>query len=122
MSLLKQEAARVPVVMLQRFAGALGGRLDHTLGNLNSLYTHPHQNIVLVGEGNVVRLLQSGTTHLHVDREVEGKHCGVIPLCEPVTVTSKGLKWDMGTLVAVVMTVSHLPVRSESDVCLLLCD
>jgi thiamine pyrophosphokinase len=77
-------------------AGALGGRLDHTLGNLNSLYTHPTQQIVLLGEGNVVRLLQPGTTHVHVDRESEGLHCGVIPLNGPVTVSSKGLKWDMG--------------------------
>lgn len=79
-------------------AGALGGRLDHTLGNLNSLYTHPNQNIVLVGEGNVVRLLQAGTTHVHVSKELGGLHCGVIPLREAVHVTSKGLKWDMGAV------------------------
>ena len=79
-------------------AGALGGRLDHTLGNLNSLYSHPDQKIVLLGEGNVVHLLQPGTTHVHVRRDVEGLHCGVIPLCEPVTVSSKGLKWDMGAI------------------------
>lgn len=57
---------------------------------------------MLLGEGNVVRLLQAGRTCIHVDRDKEGLHCGVIPLCEPVTVTSEGLKWDMGTLVPTV--------------------
>lgn len=76
--------------------GALGGRLDHTLGNLNSLYQNPAEDIVLLGEGNIVRLLREGTTHVRVDIDAEGLHCGVIPLNETVIVSSKGLKWDMG--------------------------
>jgi thiamine pyrophosphokinase len=74
--------------------------LDHTLANLSSLYTHSdeHLQIVLLGEGNVVRLLHPGTTHVNVDRDAEGIQCGLIPLGEAVTVSSRGLKWDMGAL------------------------
>jgi thiamine pyrophosphokinase len=78
-------------------AGALGGRLDHTLGNLNALYAYPELPLVLIGEGNVVRLLQRGETQIQ-PAEAEGKHCGIIPLAGPAIVSSKGLKWDMGAL------------------------
>lgn len=77
-------------------SGAIGGRLDHTLSNLNSLYTHPGMPIVLVGDGNLVRLLPEGTSTIQVNEEAEGQHCGVVPLGGPVTVSSSGLKWDMG--------------------------
>jgi thiamine pyrophosphokinase len=75
--------------------GALGGRLDHTLGNLNALYMHSEMPFALLGEGNCVRLLHSGHNRIHVT-ESEEKHCGVIPLGGPAVVSSKGLAWDMG--------------------------
>lgn len=77
-------------------AGAIGGRLDHTLGNLNALYMYPDLPLVLIGDGNIVRLLRRGKTQISVNRDVEGVQCGVIPLGEPATVTSRGLQWDMG--------------------------
>ena len=77
-------------------SGAIGGRLDHTLSNLNSLYTHQEMPIVLVGDGNLVRLLPSGTSKILVNEEAEGQHCGIVPLAGPVTVSSAGLRWDMG--------------------------
>ena len=83
-----------------RCAGAIGGRLDHTLSNLNALYMYPQLRLVLVGEGNIVRLLNPGTTEIAVDK-AEGQHCGVVPLARPARVTSKGLRWDMGALTSV---------------------
>ena len=77
-------------------SGAIGGRLDHTLSNLNSLYTHQEMPIVLVGDGNLVRLLPSGTSKILVNEEAEGQHCGIVPLAGPVIVSSAGLRWDMG--------------------------
>ena len=80
-------------------AGALGGRLDHTLSNLNALYAHPELPLVLIGDGNIVRLLRKGTTRITPDK-CEGKYCGVVPLQGAAQVTSRGLQWDMGALLA----------------------
>ena len=56
-------------------AGALGGRLDHTLSNLNTLHMFPHLSITLVGDGNAVRLLQPGTTTICPDRRCGPDRC-----------------------------------------------
>ncbi|KAF6250654.1 thiamine pyrophosphokinase [Scenedesmus sp. NREL 46B-D3] len=74
--------------------GALGGRLDHTLANLNTLYCYPHLNITLWGEGNLVRLLRAGRSVIKPSR-LEGPTCGLVPLARPATASSKGLKWDL---------------------------
>jgi hypothetical protein len=75
-------------------SGALGGRLDHTLANLNTLYCYPHLNITLWGEGNLVRLLRAGKSVIQPSR-LEGPTCGLVPLARPATASSKGLKWDL---------------------------
>lgn len=82
-------------------AGALGGRLDHTLGNLNTLYKNPDLPLVLIGEGNIVRLLPTGNSIITMNPEAEGIQCGVIPLGSPSMVTSRGLKYDMGMHLAI---------------------
>ncbi|KFM27631.1 Thiamin pyrophosphokinase 1 [Auxenochlorella protothecoides] len=41
--------------------GAHGGRLDHILSNLGCLYRYRHLNLVLVGEGNITRLVPHDT-------------------------------------------------------------
>jgi len=76
-------------------AGALGGRLDHTLANLNTLYMFPHLNITLAGDGNLVRLLRAGRTEVHPDEAREGPTCALVPLAGPVVASSSGLKWNL---------------------------
>ncbi len=49
--------------------GALGGRLDHTLANLNSLHMFPHLAVTLWGDGNLVRLVRPGRTLIVPDEE-----------------------------------------------------
>ena len=44
--------------------GALGGRLDHTLANLHTLYMYADMEIVMIGEGNCARLLHEGKTRI----------------------------------------------------------
>jgi thiamine pyrophosphokinase len=39
----------------------MGGRIDHTLSNLNTLLTHQHLRIVLLGDGSTARLLPAGS-------------------------------------------------------------
>lgn len=41
-------------------AGAMGGRIDHTLSNLNTLLTHSRLRIVLLGDASTARLLPVG--------------------------------------------------------------
>lgn len=74
--------------------GALGGRLDHTLSNLNTLYCFRHLNMALWGDGNLVRLLRAGRATIHPAR-CEGPTCGLVPLARPATASSTGLKWDL---------------------------
>ncbi|KAF8065877.1 TPK1 [Scenedesmus sp. PABB004] len=74
--------------------GALGGRLDHTLANLNTLYCYPHLDLTLWGDGNLVRLLRAGRARITPSR-AEGPTCGLVPLARPATASSRGLKWDL---------------------------
>lgn len=77
-------------------AGALGGRLDHVLSSLNTLYKHKGRRVLLCGDGNLVRLLPTGQTRLAPDRAVEGPSCGLVALGAPATASSSGLKWNLG--------------------------
>ena len=83
---------------LRRLAGAFGGRLDHTLSNINTLYTHQHLQLVLCGEGSLARLIPKGRTVVQPDPALEGPECGVVGLGCTVTASSTGLKWNLGQL------------------------
>ncbi|KAH9327288.1 hypothetical protein KI387_007466, partial [Taxus chinensis] len=77
--------------------GALGGRFDHELGNINVLYTFSDLRIVLLSNESLLFLLPK--THRHeilVDHSVEGPHCGLIPVGGPSQcTTTSGLQWDL---------------------------
>lgn len=75
--------------------GALGGRLDHTLANLNTLHRVPELDLVMIGEGNGARLIKEGKSKIRVDPEIEGPKCAIVPLNGPVRVTATGLKWPL---------------------------
>ncbi len=77
-------------------AGALGGRMDHVLSSLNTLYKHEGHKIVLCGDGNLVRLLPAGRSLLVPDRSIEGPACGLVTMGAPATASSTGLKWNLG--------------------------
>uniref|UniRef100_A0A0D6R2Q7 Thiamine pyrophosphokinase n=1 Tax=Araucaria cunninghamii TaxID=56994 RepID=A0A0D6R2Q7_ARACU len=77
--------------------GALGGRFDHELGNINVLYAFSAMRIVLLSNDSLLFLLPR--THCHeilVNPSVEGPHCGLIPLGRPSqSTTTSGLQWDL---------------------------
>eukprot|EP00193_Tetraselmis_chui_P005337 CAMPEP_0177765392 /NCGR_PEP_ID=MMETSP0491_2-20121128/7971_1 /TAXON_ID=63592 /ORGANISM="Tetraselmis chuii, Strain PLY429" /LENGTH=285 /DNA_ID=CAMNT_0019281745 /DNA_START=285 /DNA_END=1142 /DNA_ORIENTATION=- len=75
--------------------GAMGGRLDHTLGNLNVLHMFEGLHLVLCGEGNLTRLIPAGDSVILPDVKMEGPTCGLIPLAGPVTASSTGLQWNL---------------------------
>jgi thiamine pyrophosphokinase len=68
--------------------------LDHTLANLNALYTFSNIEVVLMGDGNLVRLLPSGTTTIR-PHALEGPSCGLVPLAAPAVASSSGLRWNL---------------------------
>lgn len=79
-------------------AGGLGGRLDHTLSNLNLLHKLPNIRMVLCGDGNLAELIRPGTTIVEVDKSIHGPACGLVALKAPAKVTTKGLTWNCGML------------------------
>lgn len=108
--------------------GALGGRFDHELGNINVLYTFSNIRIVLLSNHSLVYLLPK--THRHeilINHSVEGPHCGLIPIAAPSqSTTTSGLQWDLnetpmsfGSLISTSNVLKDEKVTVCSDVDLL---
>ncbi|KAI9282758.1 thiamine pyrophosphokinase [Sporodiniella umbellata] len=78
---------------------ALGGRFDQTMSSIHVLFLLKDctkQRIILVSDECLTVLLDQGTHRIHCQLDVEGPTCGVIPINSPATISSRGLKWDMG--------------------------
>ncbi|KAF0926198.1 hypothetical protein E2562_022035 [Oryza meyeriana var. granulata] len=77
--------------------GALGGRFDHEMGNINVLHLFPNNRIILLSDDCLIFLLPSKHTHnIHIERSIEGPHCGLIPIGAPsTTTTTTGLRWNL---------------------------
>lgn len=123
-----QEVARQrPELDLDRLTvvalGAVGGRLDHTLSNLSTLHKFRDMHLVLLGEGNLVRLVPAGRTVLRPHRGLEGPACGLVPVAGRAVVSSSGLRWnvsstplEMGGLVSTSNLLAEDEIVVESDV------
>ncbi len=77
-------------------AGALGGRIDHTLSNLNCLFVNGGVDLVLLGDGNLCRAVPAGRSVVVPAAGVEGPACGLLPLLGPAVATTTGLRWNLG--------------------------
>ncbi|KAL6766471.1 TPK1 [Auxenochlorella protothecoides x Auxenochlorella symbiontica] len=104
--------------------GAHGGRLDHILSNLGCLYRYRHLSLVLMGEGNITRLVPRGRTIVRPHADLEGPACGLVPLAGPARASTQGLKWDMddtemrmGGLLSTsnILEAEEVVVESDSD-------
>ncbi|KAI3436160.1 hypothetical protein D9Q98_002217 [Chlorella vulgaris] len=102
--------------------GALGGRLDHSLSSLSTLHTHRDLNLVLLGDGNLARLVPAGRCTIRPDRSLEGPSCGLVPCGGPAVATSSGLRWNLhdtemriGALVSTSNLIADDEVVVESD-------
>ncbi|XP_050264444.1 thiamine pyrophosphokinase 1 isoform X2 [Quercus robur] len=104
-------------------AGALGGRFDHTLGNLNVLLVFSSLRIILITDESLVRLLPRTHRHeIHIQSSVEGPHCGLIPFPLSKSTTTTGLQWDLtntemrfGGLISTSNVVEGEKITVESD-------
>ncbi|KAJ8035633.1 thiamine pyrophosphokinase 1 [Holothuria leucospilota] len=78
---------------------SFGGRLDHTLSNINTLFkAHKlvEYPVYLIGDHNLSFLLMPGYHVLDVTTGLEEGTCGLIPVggkCNSITTT--GLKWNL---------------------------
>ncbi|KAH1259016.1 Thiamine pyrophosphokinase 2 [Glycine max] len=107
-------------------AGALGGRFDHEIGNINVLCRFSNTRIILLSDDCLIHLLPKNHCHqIFIESSVEGPHCGLIPIGMPSgSSTSTGLKWDLndtamsfGGLVSTSNIVKGeiVTVQSDSD-------
>uniref|UniRef100_A0ACD5TGJ8 Uncharacterized protein n=1 Tax=Avena sativa TaxID=4498 RepID=A0ACD5TGJ8_AVESA len=106
--------------------GALGGRFDHEMGNINVLHLFPSIRIVLLSDDCLIFLLPRTHTHnIHIEQSVEGPHCGLIPIGTPSTCTkTTGLRWNLdntgmsyGGLISTsnIVDEEQVTVTSDSD-------
>ncbi|KAF8764708.1 thiamine pyrophosphokinase 1 like protein [Argiope bruennichi] len=76
-----------------------GDRLDHILGNLNTLYQADEITsvpVLILGNNSLTWLLSVGFHKIYVTEKMMESHVGLIPLgsaCKNVTTT--GLKWNL---------------------------
>lgn len=105
-------------------AGALGGRFDHEMGNINVLCMFSNIRIVLLSDDCLIQLLPM--THRHeicILSSVEGPHCGLFPIGTASAIaTTTGLKWDLndtemkfGGLISTSNIVSEEKITVQSD-------
>ncbi|KAK1669473.1 hypothetical protein QYE76_057632 [Lolium multiflorum] len=106
--------------------GALGGRFDHEMGNINVLYRFSSIKIILLSDDSSIFLLPKTHSHeIHVDPSIEGPHCGLIPMGAPSSsTTTTGLRWNLdntsmsyGGLVSTsnIVDEEKVTVTSDSD-------
>ncbi|CAL5194461.1 unnamed protein product [Lathyrus oleraceus] len=106
--------------------GALGGRFDHEMGNINVLCRFSNTRIILLSDDCLIHLLPKNHSHkIFIQPSVEGPHCGLVPIGMPSgSSTTTGLQWDLndtemrfGGLVSTSNIVKGdiVTVQSDSD-------
>jgi thiamine pyrophosphokinase len=103
--------------------GAHGGRLDHILSNISSLYSHRDLPVILCGDGNLTRLVQAGKTSIRPNLKLEGPMCGLVPLQGDAVATTTGLRWNLcgtkmniGGLISTSNVIESDEITVETDV------
>lgn len=78
--------------------GALGGRLDHTLQSLTQLHKEyeqsPHISMKFLSRKELTFYIPKGSSFIDFSDKV-GITCGLLPVFEPVVISTEGLKWDV---------------------------
>ncbi|XP_054724799.1 thiamin pyrophosphokinase 1-like [Uloborus diversus] len=76
-----------------------GDRLDHLLGNLNTLYIAEKMTlmpVLILGNASLTWLISPGHHKIHVSEKMIDSHIGLIPLGKECSnVSSTGLKWNL---------------------------
>ena len=75
--------------------GGLGGRLDHVLYNIKTLFDFSQLEIVLIGDNCIARAIPVGRTVIKRDGTCSTTYCGLVPLQGTARVKTTGLKWNL---------------------------
>lgn len=94
-SIVYSKGEDVPTIDSIVAVGAHGGRLDHVVSNLSTLYSFRHMPLVLCGDGNLTRLVPAGKSIIRPCLKIEGPKCGLFPLGGPAVASSTGLHWNV---------------------------
>ncbi|KAM3354027.1 hypothetical protein ACQJBY_024940 [Aegilops geniculata] len=67
------------------------------MGNINVLHRFSNTRIILLSDDSSIFLLPKTHSHeIHIERSVEGPHCGLIPMGAPSSSsTTTGLRWNL---------------------------
>jgi thiamine pyrophosphokinase len=76
--------------------GALGGRFDHQMANISTLYKYSRMKIYLISFESIVFLLEAGRHSIDSCLNDMFKiNCGLLPMKGAAVVKTSGLKWDL---------------------------
>lgn len=96
----------------------LGGRIDQTLSQINTLFKPPapiHVNLYLRNHQSLAFLLQPGQNEIIVPDDYVAKQfwCSYVPLNGNCDATTNGLKWDLSMYDSyTILNVNSLEMRS----------
>ena len=96
------ELRRAPIERIYCLAD-FGGRLDHCMANLNTLYDECLTSDVtlrtyLVTSESITFLLRPGENLISLedgDASLLNRYCGLMPVGRPARVSTRGLRWNM---------------------------
>lgn len=90
--------------------GAVGGRFDHEMGNINVLCLFKDIRVILISDDCIIHLLPGDRHHqIQILHSVAGPHCGLIPIGLPSrSTTTTGLQWDLSALFHQTLMLAHV--------------
>ena len=79
---------------------SLGGRFDHTIGIIHSLYilndNYPNLQIYLIADHDIIFLLHSNKLNrIHIQSKYNGNTCSLLPIGQSAHVQTEGLRWNL---------------------------
>jgi thiamine pyrophosphokinase len=80
----------------------LGGRFDHTISIIHSLYilndTYPNLQIYLLTDYDITFLLHAEKfNRIHIQSKYKGDICSLLPFGQSTRVKTEGLKWNLNS-------------------------
>ncbi|PVU92836.1 hypothetical protein BB561_003595 [Smittium simulii] len=76
--------------------GGTTGRLDHILHTLKVLQnTCKERNVLSISNENLTFAIPKGVNTIHVQKEIDGPTCGILPISGECEISTTGLKWDL---------------------------
>ncbi|KAF0690430.1 Aste57867_18162 [Aphanomyces stellatus] len=95
---LDVDASGAPVKLNVLVVGAMGGRFDQEMQNINALFqwSSIFERMTLVSDSTSATLLVPGKHTIRPNFSIEGRTCGLIPIGGPCeSLTTDGLKWNL---------------------------